>query len=212
MQQSGNRRGVLAAMFLVFLSGCATTSTPLSDIDFAKYMESSEKKVDALVGENKRDEAAGLLKQVANANPARKAPWAKLAKLQFEAGNYGEAIVAADEVLQRDPADRVAKSVRAVSGLRVATESIADLRNDEDMKGSARADAANLARVMRETLGEEVLVPPVDEEAEALARQKAQARRHYRRKSTAAAEKPAPAAAPASTGPKVNGDPFSVLR
>ena len=124
--------------------------------------------------------------------------------------NYGEAIVAADEVLQRDPADRVAKSVRAVSGLRVATESIADLRNDEDMKGSARADAVSLAKVMRETLGEDVLVPPVDEEAEALERQKAQARRYRRRKPVVAAEKPTEATQPA--GPKVNGDPFSVLR
>lgn len=210
MHKTGSRRGLLSALFLVFLSGCATTTKPLSDLDFAKYMETSEKKVDALVGENKRDEAAGLLKQVANTNPARKAPWAKLAKLQFEAGNYGEAIVAADEVLQRDPADRVAKSVRAVSGLRVATESIADLRNDEDMKGSARADAVNLAKVLRETLGEEVLVPPVDEEAEALERQKAQARRSRRRRTTVAVEKPVEAQQPAA--PKVNGDPFSVLR
>jgi len=210
MQNAGSRRSVLSALFLLLLSGCATTVKPLSDLDFAKYMEASEKQVDTLVGENKRDEAAGLLKQLANTNPARKAPWAKLAKLQFEAGNYGEAIVAADEVLQRDPADRVAKSVRAVSGLRVATESIADLRNDEDMKGSARADAVSLAKVMRETLGEDVLVPPVDEEAEALERQKAQARRYRRRKPVVAAEKPTEATQPA--GPKVNGDPFSVLR
>jgi predicted Zn-dependent protease len=212
MFQFSPRAGLLPVVLLAFLSGCASTQVPLSDLDFAKYMETSEKKVDTLVGENKRDEAAGLLKQLAQTNPTRKAPWAKLAKMHFEAGNYGEAIVAADEVLQRDPADRVAKSVRAVSGLRVATRSLADLRNDEDMKGSARADAVNLAKVLRETLGEDVLVPPVDEEAEAAERQKAQARR-YRKRKTAAADTPAPTApAPKPAAPKVNGDPFSVLR
>ena len=202
-------RGVVPALAVVLASGCATTVKPLSDMEFAKSMEMSETKVDALMGENKRDEAAGVLKQLALTNPARKAPWAKLAKIHFEAGNYGEAIVAADEVLQRDPADRVAKSVRAVSGLRVATQSLTDLRTDEEMKGSARADAVNLAKVLRETLGEDVLVPPVDEEAEAREKQKAQVRR-YRKRQTAVVEKKA-VVQPAPAVPKVNGDPFSVL-
>lgn len=198
---------------LVMMSGCATTSGPLSDMDFAQAMTVSEKRVDALLGENKSDEAVGLLVKLAKENPVRKAPWARLAKLHFESGSYGEAIVAASEVLQRDPADRVAKSIRAVSGLRVATESLAQLRNDEDMKGNARVDAVNLARVLRETLGEEVLVPPVDEAAEARRREEARARRaRYRRRQAAqaaAAETPAQAVRPSV---EVNGDPFSVLK
>ncbi len=202
-------RGLVAAWVVVLTSACATAPKPLSDIEFAKFMESSEVKVDALMGENKRDEAAGVLKQLAKTNPARKAPWAKLAKIHFEAGNYGEAIVAADEVLQRDPADRVAKSVRAVSGLRVATQSLTDLRTDEDLKGSARADAVNLAKVLRETLGEDVLVPPVEDKVEEVEKQKVQVRRYRKRRTRDADKKAVVTQRP--TTPKVNGDPFSVL-
>ncbi|QID19751.1 tetratricopeptide repeat protein [Nitrogeniibacter mangrovi] len=174
-------------------------------------MEASEQQVDLLVGENKRAEAVGLLRQVARQNPARKAPWARLVKLYFEAGNYGEAIVASDEVLQRDPADRVAKSVRAVSGLRVATRSLAELRNDEEMTGSARVDAVNLAKVLRETLGEAVLVPPVEEADDAPPVEKHVQRRvrRPRRERPARLAKPATVATPV---PEVNGDPFSVLK
>lgn len=207
-------RFVVAVGGLAVLSGCATTSKPLSDMDFAQAMTVSEKKVDALLGENKGDEATGVLTKLAKENPMRKAPWARLAKLHFEAGSYGEAIVAASEVLQRDPADRVAKSIRAVSGLRVATESLAQLRNDEDMKGSARADAVSLAKVLRETLGEEVLVPPVDEEAEARRREaeRARARARYRQRRAAQEVTSAAAAQPAKPAVEVNGDPFSVLK
>jgi len=185
-------------------------------MDFAKTMASSEKQVAGLLGEKKADEAVAMLSKLAKDNPMRKAPWGQLAKVYFDAGNYGEAIVAADEVLQRDPADRVAKSIRAVSGLRVATESLDDLRNDEDMKGSARADAVSLAKVLRETLGEEVLVPPVDKEAlaraeaEEKAKAKARARARYLKRKAAEAAKPQPPVA-ARRDPQVNGDPFSVL-
>ena len=100
-----------------------------------------------------------LRSRLASEHPARKGPWARLATLHFDAGSYGRALVAADEVLQRDPADRTAKSVRAVSGLRVATESLAELRKDADLRGSAQADAQSPARTLREALGEDVLVP-----------------------------------------------------
>ncbi len=212
-------RGALLPLFglLLVLSGCATTTKPLSDMDFAKAMESSEKQVTGLIGEKKSNEAVAMLSKLASENPTRKAPWARLAKLYFDAANYGEAIVAADEVLQRDPADRVAKSIRAVSGLRVATQSLDDLRNDEDMKGSARADAVNLAKVLRETLGEEVLVPPVDKEAqaraeeEAKAKAKARARARYLKRKAAEAAAKTESAVAAKPDVKVNGDPFSAL-
>ncbi|WP_156822073.1 tetratricopeptide repeat protein [Azoarcus sp. KH32C] len=143
----------------LLLGGCATTKQPLSQSEFVAAMESSSIKIDALMAENKQEEAVGLLSRMASENPARKEPWVRLAKLHFDAAAYGRAIVAADEVLQRDPADRTAKSVRAVSGLRVATESLAELRKDADLRGSAQADAQSLARNLRETLGEDVLVP-----------------------------------------------------
>ena len=55
-----------------------------------------------------------------------------------------------DEALHR-PGRRVTKGADGVP---------LDLRGDVELKGDARSDAVGLAKVMRETLGEEVLVPP----------------------------------------------------
>lgn len=202
--------GVLA---LLGLQGCATKPVPLPQEDFSRAMEVSGVKVDALLGEKKLDEAVGLLSKMAEDNPAQKEPWVRMARLHFDAENYGRAIVAADEALQRDGADQTAKGLRAVSGLRVATQSLAELRDDANLKGSARADAVSLAKVLRETLGEEVLVPPLsaemqrrqEEENEAKAKASRRTRRAPVR--SAASVPPRPAVVPA-----VNGDPFSVLK
>ena len=179
-------------------------------------MKQSEQRVDSLLGEQKRDEAVGVLNQIAKMNPARKEPWSRLSRVHFDSGNYGQAIVAADEVLQRDPTDRAAKSVRAVSGLRVATQSLTQLRFDTQMKGSARADAIGLAKVLRETLGEEVLVPPVDEQelARLEAQEKEKQRRARARRVKRVAKRVAAPVVPTApvASPSVTGDPFSVLK
>ncbi len=203
---------VLCPFVLLGLQACATKPMPLSQEAFSSAMEVSGLKVDALIGESKLPEAVGLLKKMAEDNPAQKAPWVRMARIHFEAENYGSAIVAADEALQRDGTDLAAKGLRAVSGLRVATQSLAELRDDTNLKGTARADAVSLAKVLRETLGEDVLVPPVsveakrhDEEAEL----RPKVRRKPRRSPVAAASVSAP---PQGSVQPVNGDPFSVLK
>jgi len=202
---------VISLAALAVLSGCASgPQRPLTADDFSRHLQESDVKVERLLAEGKREEAVGLLRAAAGLLPASKEPWARLAKLHFEASDYGNAIVAADEVLQRDPADRVAKSVRAVSGLRVAAGSLHDLRSDEKLVGSARADAVQLARVLRETLGESVLVPPPTQEE--LDRQADEARK----RSAARPVKARPAVTrrpkPASEGARGGADPFSALR
>jgi tetratricopeptide (TPR) repeat protein len=200
---------------LTVLSGCATgPDRAVTAEEFARYLQESDVKVERLLAEGKREEAVGLLRTATGLLPVSKEPWARLAKLHFDASDYGNAIVAADEVLQRDPADRMAKSVRAVSGLRVAAGSLHDLRNDEKLVGSARADAVQLAKVLRETLGESVLVPPptqeeLDRQAEE-ARKRSTARPVKARPAANRKAKPAPAA-PAARTPG-GSNPFSVLR
>lgn len=153
--------GKVAALAMALLvTGCASAPQKMSQDDYSQYLQTTTVQVDQLLAESKRDEAVGLLSKAAELGPESKEPWVRIARIQFDGGKYGEAIVASGEVLQRDPTDRVAKSVRAVSGLRVATESLADLRNDTEMTGSARGDAVALAKVMRESLGESVLIPP----------------------------------------------------
>ncbi|WP_333857308.1 tetratricopeptide repeat protein [Denitromonas sp.] len=202
----------LAPVVLLGVQACATKPLPLSQEAFTSAMEVSGIKVDALVGESKVSEAVGLLAKMAEDNPAQKEPWVRMARIHFDAENYGRAIVAADEALQRDSTDLAAKGVRAVSGLRVATQSLAELRDDTNLKGSARADAVSLAKVLRDTLGEDVLVPPVSAEAKHR-EEEAEARARPRRKIRRAPVAAAPVSVPRQAAPlPVDGDPFSVLK
>ncbi|MGE6920020.1 tetratricopeptide repeat protein [Achromobacter kerstersii] len=105
------------------------------------------------------DQAVVQFEEIAQRNPSKGEPWSYIAKIRFDEQKYGQAIVAADETLSRDPQDFVAKTVRAVGGLRVAMQSLADLRADALLAGNARADAVALAESMRETLGQDVLFP-----------------------------------------------------
>lgn len=107
-----------------------------------------------------RDQALALLKGAAGAFPADKTPWVQMAQIKFDHGNYAEAIVNALEALQRDPQDKVANSIVAVAGLRLASRALADLHVQNNVGGSLRAEAQELAKTLRGSLGEEVLVPP----------------------------------------------------
>jgi hypothetical protein len=82
-----------------------------------------------------------------------------MAQICYEAGDYGQAIVNAQQALHRDPDDMVAHSVAAVSGLRVASTALADLTRKHNLAGTVRSEAQDLAKLLRASLGEGVLVP-----------------------------------------------------
>ena len=106
-----------------------------------------------------KDAAIKQYEEAAKAYPASKLPWARVAQIQFDAANYGEAIVAAQQVVSRDEKDKVAHSILSVSGLRVYTKALADLSRQNELSGSIRSEAQSLTKVLRESLGEQVLVP-----------------------------------------------------
>lgn len=108
-----------------------------------------------------KDAAIKQYEEAAKAYPASKLPWARVAQIQFDAANYGEAIVAAQQVVSRDEKDKVAHSILSVSGLRVSTKALADLSRQNELSGSIRSEAQSLTKVLRESLGEQVLVPVV---------------------------------------------------
>ncbi len=188
----------------VMVSGCANQDVQPPKVEFSELMTQSSLSVDSLLEKGNQDDAVKILTDLAAKNPGRKEPWLKMAKVHFGAENYAQAIVAAEEVIQRDGEDREAKTIRAVSGLRVAAKSLNDLKDDVELRGGAHSDALGLAKVMRETLGEEVLVPPVD---------KSKKKRNFvRRKPVAPAvngAQPAPSAPAASGGA---GNPFGALK
>jgi tetratricopeptide (TPR) repeat protein len=97
--------------------------------------------------------------EAAKLYPTSKLPWLKIAQIQFDSANYGQAIIASQQVLARDDQDKVANSILSVSGLRVSTKALADLSRQNELTGSVRNEAQDLAKVLRESLGEKVLVP-----------------------------------------------------
>lgn len=207
---------LLVTVLAAALSGCATDKVAMTQSEFLDAMGKSSLKIDSLLDKGNQEEAVRILGDLAKRNPDRKEPWVRMAKVHFDAENYSQAIVSAEEALQRDNTDREAKSIRAVAGLRVASQSLTELRNDVELKGNARSDAAGLAKVMRETLGEDVLVPPAElearkkREAAAAKREAAIAARARARTEAKRNEEAAPAGAPSSAS--AGGNPFSVLR
>jgi outer membrane murein-binding lipoprotein Lpp len=140
-------------------AGCITTRAkllPLDDVSLAQVVSTIQARAET----RGVDASVEDLMQLAERNPTSGVPWSAIAKLRFDQKRYGPAIVAADETLQRNPDDDVAKSVRVVSGLRIAQQSLADMRKNAVLSGKAKPDARALAEAIRTTLGEVVLAPP----------------------------------------------------
>lgn len=191
---------------VIALSGCASKNTPMTQDEFSTAMAQSSASADSLLEKGNREEAVKVLGDLAKKNPGRKDPWVRMARIYFDGENYAQAIVAAEEALQRDGTDRTAKSIRAVGGLRVAAQSLNDLKGDVELKGDARSDAVGLAKVMRDTLGEDVLVPPDD-------KKKKPAPVVVRPKPAAATLSPQPVAQKTQTqAPASAGNPFGALK
>lgn len=212
--------GVALACGLI--AGCATTqqNVPPTADQFNKSLADA----DAVAKAGDQDKAISLYQALAKADPTREEPWSRIAQIQFSQNHYGQAIVAAQEALQRDQSDRTAKSVLAVAGLRIATESLGELRQDASLAGDAKSDAQALAKELRDTLGESELFPP-DQTKQAAAKKRRVVRRAKApaadATTAAASPNPAPAAAVASPTPAAaapaaaaakSGDPFSALR
>lgn len=147
-------------LLAVALGGCAV-STKFEDEAAKQAPSFSSLMLEATSHQQagQGDKAVEVLRTTTRAFPVEKAPWVKMAQIRFDAGNYGEAIVNALEALQRDPKDVVANSLVAVSGLRLSTKALADLRTSNELSGNVRTEAQELAKVLRENVGEAMLVP-----------------------------------------------------
>lgn len=149
---------VAVAGNLAFLGACVSTPAPVKAVlapDYADLMVSAEEahRKGGVV------EAMGFYEKAAKADPSKKQPWVRIAQAQFDARNYGSAITAAQEVLLRDTGDVTAKSIMAVSGLRVSAYALDQLRMANAVGGNTREEAQALARIMRDSLGESILPP-----------------------------------------------------
>lgn len=125
-------RGLLAGPFLasvLALAGCATFA-PLgagqagAEGEYGEWMTVAE--AHAAVGEI--DAAVAAFQAAAGEEPARKEPWLRIARLRAGNGEPALAMVAAGEVLRRDPSDAAASDLGLASGLQIAVETLHRLR------------------------------------------------------------------------------------
>jgi hypothetical protein len=145
---------------VVLLSACASTaSTASHGGKAAPTMASAMADADAAVLAGQNDKAYAILKNAGAAFPTDKTPWVRMAQMRFDSTNYGAAIVDALEALERDPDDLLANSIVAVSGLRVTSKALADLSQKNNLTGNVRTEAQDLAKLLRTSLNEDVLVP-----------------------------------------------------
>jgi len=147
------------------LSACQTMDTPKIALPVKPKLEDLLAKASEAKAAGKQEQAVALWKETAQAFPADKAPWVSIAQARYDAGQYGDAIVSAQEILVRDPSDQLANSIIAISGLRLSTRALADLSRQNNLSGSIRTESQDLAKLLRESLGETVLVPPADKPA-----------------------------------------------
>ena len=161
------RRSMCCAVMASVLSGLVGCSTAPKKDDAAAKLAVQEQVNENLAAadkakkQGKTDQAIEQLDLAIKADPSAKAPWLKKAQIHFDVRQYGQAITEAQEVLQRDVNDLTAKSILAVSGLRVSAQALEQLRKANEVNGSARSEAESVAKLIREALGEPILVAPV---------------------------------------------------
>jgi hypothetical protein len=186
---------------LILLSGCATDGDNVRGAKpQAPTLEQAMTEARTAMAAGEGDRAQVILKAAATSYPADKAPWLQMAQIKFDRASYGEAITNALEALQRDPNETRANSIVAVSGLRLSTKALSDLSKQNNLNGTLRSEARDLAKLLRASLGEEILVPSSPE-----------------RKQTNPGKRSAttvnPATPPAKSGNQTNSsDPFGGLK
>lgn len=132
------------------LGGCASAPPPVPKAPptIASLMSDAE----AAIAMGNTESGVSLFKSTAHAFPSEKGPRLRAAQVQFDCHNYGEAIMHSQEVLDRDADDMMAHSIMAASGLRVSSRALTELAARNNLTGSVRAEAQDLAKMLRENI------------------------------------------------------------
>lgn len=161
------KRSVIGTCVCALLLSACAADAPVQRVEkvVKVTLEQHLAEAERNAASGQKDKAIAGLRSAAEAYPAEKSPWLQMAQMEFERGSYGDAISHALEVLERDPADRQGNSIVAVSGLRLSTKALADLSLQNNLGGSLKTEAQELANLLRVSLGEEILVPQAPRKA-----------------------------------------------
>jgi hypothetical protein len=143
------------------LAGCASAppAAPPAPPTLAALMAQAE----AAVAAKQETRAIMLFKQASQAYPGDKSSWLRMAQVSFDCESYGDTITYAQAASALDPNDMKALSLVAVSGLRVSSRALSDLSQKNNVTGTVRMEAQNLAKLLRTSIGGDIIVPPKKE-------------------------------------------------
>jgi predicted Zn-dependent protease len=144
----------LTPLICCALFAACGTQQPAATPTKAPTIAAAMADADAELLAGRSNEAYAILKRAGAAFPKDKTPLVRMAQMRFDSTDYGQAIVDAQQALQRDPNDTLANSIVAVSGLRVTSKALADLSQKNNLTGNVRTEAQELAKLLRANLNE----------------------------------------------------------
>lgn len=159
MPENTLMRGLLAWLILT-LAGCATlapSSGPSTgNGEYAELIAVAD--THAALGET--EAALAAFQQAAASEPARKEPWLRIARLHAGNDEPTLAMMAAAEVLRRDPADAAASDIYLVSGLQIAVDTLRRLRaSDTAQQLQHRPQAQALLELLAQVYAMDEVLP-----------------------------------------------------
>lgn len=138
------------------LQGCATTQMPSTPAE----IPTGAPKFPEIPTFDPKESIDKLTSKISR-NPEDADLRLKLAQAEFENRNYPAAIDAANQAAKLGSPGTDAKSILFVSSMRLAMDTLAQLRTASQLNGNTRAEAEKLVKSLRVALGEDVLLPPV---------------------------------------------------
>jgi hypothetical protein len=152
---------IMVGVSTLWISGCTTTPEAIKAVVVPPTYNELMTSADEAIKKAAPAEALNFFDRAAKLEPAKKEPWLRMAKMYFDARNYGATISSCNEVLVRDNSDISAKSMLAVSGLRVSANALEQLRAVNQFGGDTRQEAQALAHLLRVALGSGPILPDV---------------------------------------------------
>ena len=144
---------------LALLSACASAPPKPAPAPPTPTLAALLAQADTALAARHDARAMAILKQAMLAYPLEKSAWLRTAQVNFDRQHYGEAITYAQATLERDPDDIKAHSIVAVSGLRVSSQALRDLAQKNNVTGPVRQEAQQLAKLLRTSIGGDIIVP-----------------------------------------------------
>lgn len=149
-------RPLLAALLAASLAACTTVAAPhryREPPTYAYHLADA----DAALVLGQSDLAIAALERAAQADPARKEPWLRMARLHAQAQRHAAAAHAADEALKRDPQDAEAQALVMVGSLQLAADTLDRARRDK-WAPAPKPELERLTQNLRVHVGDDALI------------------------------------------------------